>query len=352
MVRPCAAKLSLLDNWTALGGLRNGAVEGAAHDAKLINQRRTSHQQRIDDEQDDGDGDDDDDDGQYDEDDAYRSQQARQQHQGPLLTRLRHLLWRALNWKLAHERDQESAAAAAVGLQRNQSSTATSKSFGGGAITVHQNVFAPSAWLKALGDSPYVPARLRPHRAATGKSRNKSSSDDSETNTGNGIHSHAGSHTSSGKHQQTPYSSYHPIQPKSERKAAKTLSTLLLVFIVTWLPYNVLVLIKTLSGGEDQVPERVWNFSYYLCYINSTINPLCYALCNAQFRRTYMRILKCKLTNDQHNSSRRLVPIASSTTWTKDLRPTSGSADAAHNNHHNQHNVHQPHTATSRQTSR
>ena len=113
--------------------------------------------------------------------------------------------------------------------------------------------------------------------------------------------------------------SHHPIQPKSERKAAKTLSTLLLVFIVTWLPYNVLVLIKTLSGGEDQVPEKIWNFSYYLCYINSTINPLCYALCNAQFRRTYMRILKCKLSNE-HNSSRRLVPIQSSSTWNKDLR--------------------------------
>lgn len=115
------------------------------------------------------------------------------------------------------------------------------------------------------------------------------------------------------------YSSHHPIQPKSERKAAKTLSTLLLVFIVTWLPYNVLVLIKTLSGGEDQVPEKIWNFSYYLCYINSTINPLCYALCNAQFRRTYMRILKCRLSAE-HNSTRRLVPLQSSTTWSKDLR--------------------------------
>lgn len=112
------------------------------------------------------------------------------------------------------------------------------------------------------------------------------------------------------------YSTHHPIQPKSERKAAKTLSTLLLVFIVTWLPYDILVLIKTLSGGEDLVPEKVWNFSYYLCYINSTINPLCYALCNAQFRRTYMRILKCKLSNE-HNSSRRLVPIHSSSTWNK-----------------------------------
>ncbi len=31
-----------------------------------------------------------------------------------------------------------------------------------------------------------------------------------------------------------------PIQPKSERKAAKTLSAILLAFIVTWTPYNIL----------------------------------------------------------------------------------------------------------------
>lgn len=163
-----------------------------------------------------------------------------------------------------------------------------------------------------------------------GSSTNKQTSNTSKNNL-----------NSSNSSTKPSYSSHHPIQPKSERKAAKTLSTLLLVFIVTWLPYDILVLIKTLSGGESLVPEKVWNFSYYLCYINSTINPLCYALCNAQFRRTYMRILKCKLSTE-HNSSRRLVPIPSSTTWNKDFRMTSDSninnTASGHNGHHNQHN--------------
>ncbi|XP_064112330.1 muscarinic acetylcholine receptor DM1-like isoform X1 [Macrobrachium nipponense] len=84
-------------------------------------------------------------------------------------------------------------------------------------------------------------------------------------------------------------------EKKQDRKAAKTLSAILLTFIVTWTPYNVLVLLKTvLACSDDCIPRQLWDFSYYLCYINSTINPMCYALCNAAFRRTYVRILTCK----------------------------------------------------------
>ncbi|CAL4080326.1 unnamed protein product, partial [Meganyctiphanes norvegica] len=85
-------------------------------------------------------------------------------------------------------------------------------------------------------------------------------------------------------------------EKKQDRKAAKTLSAILLTFIITWTPYNILVLLKTVMacGPEDCIPRQLWDFSYYLCYINSTINPMCYALCNAAFRRTYVRILTCK----------------------------------------------------------
>ncbi|XP_053214945.1 muscarinic acetylcholine receptor M5-like [Panonychus citri] len=103
--------------------------------------------------------------------------------------------------------------------------------------------------------------------------------------------------------------SIHPQQPKSERKAAKTLSAILLAFAITWTPYNVLVLINSLSGTsadeEKTVPKSLWDFCYYLCYINSTINPLCYALCNATFRRTYIRILKCKWSSKKNKQHRR-----------------------------------------------
>lgn len=84
-------------------------------------------------------------------------------------------------------------------------------------------------------------------------------------------------------------------EKRQESKAAKTLSAILLSFIITWTPYNILVLIKPLTScGDKCIPKELWDFFYALCYINSTINPVCYALCNASFRQTYIRILTCK----------------------------------------------------------
>ena len=86
-----------------------------------------------------------------------------------------------------------------------------------------------------------------------------------------------------------------PSISSSERKAARTLSAILLAFFITWLPYNVCVVVRALYTGTSYViPNSVWNAAYYLCYINSTINPFCFALCNKTFRKTFIKILTCK----------------------------------------------------------
>ncbi|KAK0156340.1 Trace amine-associated receptor 7a [Merluccius polli] len=83
---------------------------------------------------------------------------------------------------------------------------------------------------------------------------------------------------------------------KSERKAARTLGILVLVFLACLCPYFYPVLAEKYTTHSDS--QWLWSIMAWMVYINSTLNPLIYALFYPWFRRAIRLIVTLRIFQD------------------------------------------------------
>ncbi|CAH4037062.1 5-hydroxytryptamine receptor 1-like [Pieris brassicae] len=84
-----------------------------------------------------------------------------------------------------------------------------------------------------------------------------------------------------------------------ERKASTTLGIIMSAFIVCWLPFFVLALIRPFVN-EDTIPDAVSALFLWLGYLNSLLNPIIYATLNRDFRKPFQEILFFRCSNLNH----------------------------------------------------
>ncbi len=73
------------------------------------------------------------------------------------------------------------------------------------------------------------------------------------------------------------------------KKALRTISFILGAFVTCWTPYHILAIVA--SFCPTCINIHLYMVSYFLCYLNSPVNPFCYAAANQQFKNAFKRIM-------------------------------------------------------------
>ena len=77
-----------------------------------------------------------------------------------------------------------------------------------------------------------------------------------------------------------------------ERKAARQLGVIMGAFIACWLPYFIMFMVIAYCG--QCVNPHAHTAAIWLGYINSTLNPIIYPMCNDNFKRAFKKMLGYK----------------------------------------------------------
>ncbi|XP_064621790.1 adenosine receptor A1-like [Lineus longissimus] len=80
---------------------------------------------------------------------------------------------------------------------------------------------------------------------------------------------------------------------KRNKKAAKSLAVIVVIFAICWLPLHILNTLTVVCPQTCSYPFELLLSAIYLSHANSAINPLLYALGNSGFRRAFKKLLCC-----------------------------------------------------------
>ena len=81
-----------------------------------------------------------------------------------------------------------------------------------------------------------------------------------------------------------------------EKKAATQLGVIVGAFIICFLPYFTLFMVVAYCGRDQCVDSTVFTITVWFGYFNSTLNPILYPLCNANFKTAFKRMLRMEVT--------------------------------------------------------
>ncbi|XP_041333538.1 histamine H4 receptor [Pyrgilauda ruficollis] len=75
-----------------------------------------------------------------------------------------------------------------------------------------------------------------------------------------------------------------------DKKIAKSLAIIVCVFAICWAPYSLLMIIRGACQGKC-IHNSLYEATFWLLWINSSLNPFLYPLCHMRFRMAFLKIL-------------------------------------------------------------
>ncbi|XP_071782251.1 histamine H3 receptor [Centroberyx gerrardi] len=75
-----------------------------------------------------------------------------------------------------------------------------------------------------------------------------------------------------------------------DKKVAKSLAVIVCVFGLCWAPYTLLMIIRAACHSQC-IQHYLYEISFWLLWLNSSINPVLYPLCHTSFRRAFSKLL-------------------------------------------------------------